>query len=492
VGVHGGRFVRTLITGRWVVGFDGRQHRLIDNGMVVLEDDRIVHVGRRFDGEVDRTIDAGRFGLVSPGFVNVHSHSGTHAGTKMIADFGRPDLFGCGYLNYQVPGAGKASVPEPPGPGARLYVWELLRNGTTTAVDVGPGLELAEAVVETAGALGLRLYVGPGFGDIAYQYDARGVIQYVSTPEAGQRRFEAAVGFVKHHDRAFGGRVRGLIVPAQIDTNSPDLLRQARAVATELGVPISTHAAQNLKEFHRILQTTGRSPVALLDEVGFLGPDAILGHAIFTAEHPWSAYPGPPDLPRIAHAGASVGHCPNAYSHRALTMISFDRYRKAGVNVGLGTDTYPRDVIHEMRIASATNKLIEGNVLAAPAEAVYEAATLGGARALGRADLGRLAPGAKADLTIVDLGRPRIGVVRDPIQSLVQSATGDDVTSVIVDGRVVVEHGEVLGIDAVALRDECQAAAEAYWQSYGGWDLDGLLAEERFPPSLAPWSDDPA
>jgi 5-methylthioadenosine/S-adenosylhomocysteine deaminase len=169
-------------------------------------------------------------------------------------------------------------------------------------------------------------------------------------------------------------------------------------------------------------------------------------------------------------------------------MISFDRYRKAGVNVGLGTDTYPRDLVHEMRMASATNKLVDGNVLAAPAEAVFEAATLGGARALGRADLGRLAAGAKADLTIVDLSSPRIGVVRDPIRSLVQSATGEDVTTVIVDGRVVVEQGQVLGIDAAALRDECQRSAEAYWQAYGGWDPDGLTADQRFPPSLPPWT----
>ena len=481
--------MRTLVTGRWVVGFDGSRHRLIENGVVVLEDDRIVHVGRTFDGTADRTIDAGRFGLVSPGFVNVHSRSGTHAGTKLIADAGRPELFGCGYLNYQVPGPGKQTAAEPPDPGARLYVWELLRNGTTTAVDVGPGLDLAEAVVEAAGNLGLRLYVGPGFADVAYQYDANGVIQYVPQPEAGRRRFEDALEFVRRHNGALGGRIRGLIVPAQVDTNSPELLRSARSAAIELGVSLSTHVAQNLKEFHRILQTTGKTPVAFLEEVGFLGPDAILGHAIYTAEHPWSAYPGPPDLPRIVGAGASVGHCPNAYSHRALTMISFDRYRDAGVNVGLGTDTYPRDLIHEMRLASATNKLVEGNVLAAPAEAVFEAATLNGARALGRDDLGRLAVGAKADLVIVDLGIPRIGVVRDPIRSLVQSATGEDVKTVIVDGRIVVEDGAVLGVDPIALRDECQASAEAFWQAYGGWDPDGLSAEQRFPPSLPPWED---
>ena len=479
--------MRTLVRGRWVVGFDGQAHRLIDNGVVVYEDDRIIHVGRRFDGTADREVDGGRLGLVCPGFVNIHSHSGSQAGTKLISDFGRKELYGCGYLNYSTPGTGKRAVGEAPEPGARYYVWELLRNGTTTAFDVGPAPDMAEEVVNAAGAMGLRLYIGPGFADIAYSYDDRGVIQYTHDPEAGRRRFDAAVDFARRHDGAHGGRIRGALVPSQADTNSPELFRAARAAADELGVVVQTHVAQNLKEFHRILQTTGKTPVGYLEEVGFLGPDAVLGHCIYTAEHPWTAWPGDGDLPRIVEAGATVGHCPNAYAHRGLTMISFDRYRKAGVNVGLGTDTYPRDIIAEMRWTQATNKLVEGSVFAAPAVAVFNAATLGGATALGRDDLGRLAPGAKADLVVVDLDQPRVGVVRDPIRALIESAIGDYVKTVVVDGRTVVDDGVVPGVDGREIRDACQQAAEAYWQAYEGWDYQGKSADERFPSSLPPW-----
>ena len=479
--------MRTLVRGRWVVGFDGRGHRLIDHGVVVYEDDRIVHVGRRFDGTTDREIDCGPLGLVCPGFVNIHSHSGTQAGSKLISDFGRRELYGCGYLNYSTPGPGKEAVGEAPEPGARQYVWELLRTGTTTAFDVGPAADMAEVVVRAAGAMGLRLYVGPGFADVAYSFDARGVIQYTPKPEAGRQRLATAIDFVKRHDGTHGGRIRGALVPSQADTNSPELFRAARAAANELGVPVQTHVAQNLKEFHRVLQTTGKTPVAYLHEVGFLGPDAILGHCIYTAEHPWTGYPGEGDLPLIVEAGASVGHCPNAYARRGLTMISFDRYRAAGVNVGLGTDSYPRDMIAEMRWAQATNKLVEGSVFAAPAQAVFNAATLGGARALGRDDLGRLAPGATADLAVIDLDHPRIGVVRDPIRALVESAIGDDVKTVVVDGRVVVDNGVVPGVDGRALRDACQQAALAYWQAYGGWDYEGKSADERFPSSFPAW-----
>lgn len=479
--------MRTLVRARWVVGFDGREHRLIDRGVVVWEDDRILQVGRRFEGRADREIDGGPLSLVCPGFVNLHSHSGSHAAAKLGSDFGRDELFGCGYLNYATPATGKQVAAEDAIVGARSYVWELLRNGTTTAIDVGPAEAMAEAVVRTAGDLGLRVYVGPGFADRFYSHDERGLVQYTARPEVGPERLRAAIDFVKRHHDTHGGRVRGALVAAQVDTNSAELFRAARAAANELGVIVTTHVAQNLKEFHYVLQTTGKTPVAYLQEVGFLGPDAILGHCIYTAEHPWTAYRGPGDLPLIASTGASVGHCPNAYARRGLTMISFDRYRDAGVNVGLGTDTYPRDIIAELGWASTTNKLVEGNVSAAPASAVFNAATLSGARALGRDDLGRLAPGAKADLVIVDLDQPRIGVIRDPIQALVECASGEDVTTVVVDGRMAVEHGRVAGTDGRELRDACQRAAEQYWAAYQTWDYEGKTADERFPRSFATW-----
>src|SRR5947199_7165284 len=100
-----------------------------------------------------------------------------------------------------------------------------------------------------------------------------------------------------------------------------------------------------------------------------------------------------------------------------------------------------------MRWASNLCKIVENDFTLGTAADVFGAATLGGARALGRDDLGRLAPGAKADVVVVDLGKLRIGPYRDPIRALVQCGTGDDVEQVWVDGRVVVEGGRVLGVD---------------------------------------------
>jgi cytosine/adenosine deaminase-related metal-dependent hydrolase len=134
-------------------------------------------------------------------------------------------------------------------------------------------------------------------------------------------------------------------------------------------------------------------------------------------------------------------------------MHSLSRYLAAGIPISLGTDTSPHDMIAEMRAAALLGKLTEGDARAATARQVFEAATLGGARALQRDDLGRLAPGAKADIVLVDLDRMHIGPVaaHDPLIALVYCAHGDDVDTVIVDGVARVRGGEVLGVDLEAL-----------------------------------------
>jgi cytosine/adenosine deaminase-related metal-dependent hydrolase len=137
-----------------------------------------------------------------------------------------------------------------------------------------------------------------------------------------------------------------------------------------------------------------------------------------------------------------------------------------------------------MRTASYLGKIMSGTYLAAPAGEVFQAATLGGAISLGRDDLGRLAPGARADIIIIDLsGRNtlRYGPVRDPIKSVVECGVGDDVDTVIVDGKVCMEGGVIPGIDFAELRAEAQAAGEKVWASLPEWDPLGRTADEACP-----------
>src|SRR5438445_18346 len=195
-------------------------------------------------------------------------------------------------------------------------------------------------------------------------------------------------------------------------------------------------------------------------------------------------------LAGLARAGASVAHCPLVFARRGNALESFAKYRRAGINVGLGTDTYPRDLISEMRWASNLCKIVEHDFTMATAADVFTAATLGGARALRREDLGRLAPGAKADIVLLEMRSFRMGPYRDPIKALVQCGTADDVDQVIVDGKTVVDGGHVVGLDEAALLAAAQAEAERLWNTVPEWHWQGLTADQLSPQSFPPLTTD--
>jgi len=139
-----------------------------------------------------------------------------------------------------------------------------------------------------------------------------------------------------------------------------------------------------------------------------------------------------------------------------------------------------------MRTASLMGKIMGHDYYKAPAGEVFAAATLGGARSLGRNDLGKLAAGAFADILIIDFaGRQslRYGPVRDPIKSLVECGVGDDIDTVIVNGSICMENGVIPGLDLDDLRDQAQRSGEAIWSTLQDWDPRGRTAEEA-----SPWS----
>lgn len=471
--------MRTLLEGGDIVAYADGGHRLLRDGALLFEDDRVVFVGRRFRGAVDRRIDVAGT-LVIPGLINLHCHADTEAGGRLIADVGRRDYFQAGFLNYFAAPKGTQALGarEDRTRGARFALVEMLKSGCTTVVPIG-GAD--EDMVETIGALGMRAYLSPAYKSGSYVLDATGALTYEWDEEAGRQGLERAKEFIRKHGSAHGDRIRGMLFPYQVDTCSPELLRATRRAANELGVGIEIHAGQNLLEFHEILRRHRRTPVEFLDDVGLLGPDAIIGHCMISTAHHLAALPAGHDLEILARTGTTVAHCPLVFARRGNALESFHRFRAAGVNVGLGTDTYPRDLVSEMRWASLLCKVVEHDFTLATAGDALTAATLGGARALRRDDLGRLAPGAKADIVVVDLGKLRIGPYRDPIKALVNCAVMDDVARVFVDGRSVVERGRVVGVDEEKLLADAQAEAERLWKTVPEWHWEKLTADELSP-----------
>ncbi|MBI4190993.1 MAG: amidohydrolase family protein [Betaproteobacteria bacterium] len=475
--------MRTLIQGGWVVGYDGRGHELIPNGCVVFEDDRVLYVGRKFDGQVDRRIDAGGK-LVSPGFVNCHLHPATNAVQSAFLDNLKADYFASNFIGYAAPRRGL----KPPRAGdtaelAGVYgLWSAVRAGATTILDIGTMPGGPAAFTKVAGEMGVRAYLGPAFRSADYVFDGSRIMWQWDEAK-GLAGLERAVAYIKEYDGAYNGRLRGMIYPGQLDTCTPELLRQARRWADELGVPIQLHAAMNQREFHRILEQHGQTPIELLHSIGFLKPRTGLGHCLFHNKHSWCHYPYGDDLKLLGDAGVTVVHAPYKYAKMGVALESFERYRAAGINLAIGTDTYPQDVIHEMRWAALMCRKADESFRVGRPQDVFDAATLGGARHLGRDDIGRLAPGAKADIIVIDLLQMHYGAVHDPIKSLLECGTGRDVETVIVDGQALLEDGKTTRVDERALLAAVQAEGERLWHAVPEWHWSGKPLDEIVPPS---------
>nr|NIS43046.1 amidohydrolase family protein [Desulfuromonadales bacterium] len=254
------------------------------------------------------------------------------------------------------------------------------------------------------------------------------------------------------------------------------------AAARERKVPLQIHASQSLVEFQEITRRHGMTPLQWLASLGLLGPDTIIAHCIFIDSHSWIYWGERDDFQRLVESGAAVAHCPNVFVRHGMLLESFARYRQAGIRLGIGTDTFPHNMLEEMRLACLLSRIPERRVEGSTTADVFAAATLGGAQALGREDIGRLAPGAKADLVLVDLDTPTMQPLRDPLRSLIFAAADRAVRDVYVDGRQVVRGGEVVTLDLTdalerleGLRQKAESEVSAkHWSGGSGHEVAPL------------------
>src|SRR6516165_3790788 len=199
--------MRTKIDATWIVGHERGHHTLIRDGELVFEGNKILHVGRGFEGKVDRFIDA-KGKLVSPGFIDTHVHSGHRASHRLITDTGRPDFFGQPFLDISVPREGTRVGGDPryarptdadAEAGTRLLatftIAEMLRNGITTFMEFGSQLRVQEALLGEVDRLGLRGYLGAGYDSGRWVGDEKGRLKRAVNEPAGVKEFESAMAF---------------------------------------------------------------------------------------------------------------------------------------------------------------------------------------------------------------------------------------------------------------------------------------------------------
>jgi cytosine/adenosine deaminase-related metal-dependent hydrolase len=448
--------VKVVRNASWVVAFDAAtgSHTYLNDADVAFDGGRIVHVGPSYEGPAAEEID-GRGMMVMPGLVNIHSHPTSEPLNKGWNDeIGSPKLYGSSLYEFM-------PLLRPDAEAVKACVTvalsEALMSGVTTLVDLSLPYE---NWLDTLAASGLRGVVAPMYRSARWFTKNGHVVEYEWDDAAGRKAMDEALRLVDAAARHPSGRLSGMVAPAQIDTCTPELIRDSFAAAGERDLPFQIHAAQSVVEFHEITRRHGMTPVEWLESLGVLSQRSIIGHGIFLDHHSSTAnWPKRDDLSTLVGTQTTVAHCPVVFHRRGIAMQSFGRYAARGVKLGLGTDTYPHNMLEEMRAVLITSRLMAEDVWDLRTSHVFDAATLGGARALLRDDIGRLAVGAKADMVLVDLAHPAMRPVRDPLRSLIYVAAERPVRTVIVDGETVVRDGKVTTMDlegAAAALEEAQ------------------------------------
>ncbi|MEO9779788.1 MAG: chlorohydrolase family protein [Sedimentitalea sp.] len=457
---------RTLLTARWVVGHRDGKHVVYENGVVVIEGDAILHVGSRFEGEVAERIDYGQ-ALISPGFIDLDALSDLDT---TILGYDNGPAWKKGRVwpeSYVARGPYEMYSDEELAFQKRHAFAQLIRNGITTALPIaslfyrewGETVAEFEAAATAANELGLRAYLGPAFRTGGQVTDDKGNIRATYDEARGLAGLEDAAAFAARIDGSAGGRIKAMFAPDRIETCTDALLRRTAAVAAEMNAPVRQHCCQSPVELRLVREQHGCTPIEWLKRIGALGANWLLPHGTQASEAEFGI---------IAEAGATLVHCPLVSARHGSMLDSFPKCRAKGINIGLGTDTAPADMILNMQIGMMTARLADG-MNAIRSEAMFDAATLGGARALNRPDLGRLAPKTKADITVIDFSH--LLQTPDPIQTLMTTGSGRDVRDVWIDGQRVMTNGTILGVDAAA---DCARAQMQF---------DGLIA--KYPDRTA-------
>ncbi len=438
------------------------ERRVLMNGSVVVQGQRITHVGKAADlrdVSAERVIDA--VGCVlTPAFPNAHVHiSYAHAVRGIFPD----DVVGQARL-MEVFRLQSAMTEEEEYVTSLLAITELLKNGCVCFLDPG-STKFLDACMQAYADSGCRVVTGESLID---KPDPRSLSR-VSTEEALARTER----LIRRYDHHLDDRVRVWAMPFGTDNCTAELLTGAKRLADEYGTGLTLHHSSGPPVREAFQREYGLSPVGFLDHVGALGPNVLLAHVTGLDDA---------EVELIARAGASACTCPSAVTKEGagLGARKVPELLARGVSVALGSDSANSsnylDTVRLMNAAAVGFKDGRHSPSVLPAEQAVEMATILGARALGVGDeLGSIKVGKKADLVLFDTRRAEWRSLFDPVNNLVYAADGRSVHTVVADGRVVVEGGRALFVDEARLADEVQAIGES------------LLARTGTTPSRGRW-----
>jgi 5-methylthioadenosine/S-adenosylhomocysteine deaminase len=421
--------------------------QVIEGGALGVKGGRLTYIGP--EGKLPPASSAARVmdlqgRVVTPGFVNVH----THAILTMVRGIAE-DL---GFAPAYTPGIphGHDVTPEEAVALARLGALEALLFGSTLINDT---YVHADATLGAMAELNLRVYSCGRIHDADFSLIGEGRWEYHDA--IGEKTLKEALMLAEKWHGKLNGRVGVQLAAHAPDTCSDRLLCRIREASEAYGLRVNTHLSQSKKENEQVRVRSGKTPAELLDDVGLLNHHLTAAHCIYITDS---------DIVRLGHSGMTVAHVPKGNATGGA-IAPTTKLRTTGTHIALGTDNMHADMVEVMRWALAVGRVQEGKVgdFWQPNH-VLRMATINGARAMGLDhELGSLEVGKKADFVVFNFRRPHLTPCIHPMANLVHVAQGRDVEIVAVDGQIVVEDGEPVYASSETIMKEAKKATDALW-----------------------------
>lgn len=389
-------------------------------GNIGIEEDSIVFVGEIPDDFVAESIIDGQDHLAMPGLINAH----THMAMSLLRNYA-DDLPLMEWLNQHIWPVEAQLSAEDVYMGTLVSIAELIRSGCTTFRDM---YFFTDEVAKATQISGLRANLGLGM---------------VGVTDPEYRLFETVESLYKRWHLQAEGRIRIELAPHAPYTCPDAYLIKVSQLAQDLRVPIHIHLSESRFEVESSKRDKGLTPIEHVHQLGLFKSMSSAAHCVHLEEN---------DFKILSEENVSVLYNPSSNLKLGNGFADIRNMLKHNINIALGTDGSSSNnnlnMFEEMHLAALVNKGVEEDPTVLPAYSVLEMATLGGARALGIDTVtGSLEVGKKADILLLDLDKPHLTPMHDPISALVYAASGSDVSHLFCNGKLIMKDYEILTFD---------------------------------------------
>lgn len=404
----------------------------IKKSSILIVDNKIQEISNNLsDNDAQKVID-GSDKITLPGLVNTHSH----IAMTLLRGVGDDQDLQTWLNEYIWPKEAKLN-DELVYAGSKLAMAEMIKTGTTMFNDMYFFMEQTAKAVEEAG---IRSILGYGMIDL---FDE----------EKRKSELEATKNLIKNCHNTANNRIQVAVAPHAPYTCSEELLVESKKLSNKHDLKLHIHVSETQQEVTDLQNDKNQTPFEYLDNIGLLDENTIAAHGVWTTED---------EMKILKEKQVSISHNPSSNMKLASGIAPVNDYLKNDINVAIGTDGVSSnnnlDMFSEMKLTALLQKVNTMDPKVLPAKSTFDMATINGAKALG-VDTGIIAENKLADIILVDVNKPHMTPVRNPLSNIIYSSLGTDVDTVICDGKILLENKKLLTINEKEVIEDAKIAA---------------------------------